>query len=246
MKVKLVFGLFLVLTVSGFLSAESGVNLIVSISGTIYPIFSLDSSAQIPDSVLAEAKNPSITNPYTGHAFGVKTIGSYDPRNNVLKGGAVLSADLMLSGKNRRTVYGKVKFPFSYFDNIGGSGYNYAYSKTLGSGADWVVYLYGAKAKFQPSIEVGWEKKNIKEFDGEIIDQNKLRLGLELQNCKIKFYKALEAYARPQDFVLLGESTERFLIFHANYQIERINFGLSVPIKGAKGAGISFAYLTHD
>lgn len=193
----------------------------------------LDDSA-IPAGVMLEAQNPQVKNPYTGNSFDKTTIGIFDPTDGVFPKMSA-SINVTASAATGNTPFFRLKCPFALDDTINGeNSQGYAYSKQLGWGGDWVLYIYGAKVKYDllaPELGYRWQK-----------GQRSIDVGLELRTSHIKFFRGLEAFGRPQDLKLLGESDVKFYLLNTQYRFDNWSIGLTLPIKGGKGIGLVGGY----
>ena len=96
------------------------------------------------------------------------------------------------------TPYIKLGLIYTRASTIDGSnGEGYSYEKVLGSGVDYVRYIYGIKYRYpwllEPEIGLSYISN----------DSFSASYGISYQRVKLAYYKGIEAYGRPQNLQFL-------------------------------------------
>jgi len=205
----------------------------------------------VPAAAINEGQNPSITNHYSGHAFGAGTIGTFDATDIRAKNSrdasdayVDLDCDLFLDISGKQTSpYLRVNIPINRVNQSihGVAGDGYAYAKVLGDGADFVRYIYGAEMKygiFNPEVGWRWQKQ---DWRSEEINRTS-SISVEFRTRTTKFYKGLEAWGVPDTLIELGQVKQNIAVAHLQYGDSTINYGLTVPLSGTKGIGLTVSF----
>ncbi len=193
-------------------------NLTVFLTGN-YKGLTIDEKA-VPDSVTAEARHPSIVNPYSGNAFGSETIPPYSPK--VELGFPEFNFGMRYVFPFFPAFIGaEIKTPIgdcSRSDN-GEAGHGYDYDVVLGQGADFVRYFYGAR--YRPEIVTPLAGVHL-EFEAEVV-----RFFFD-PSCKytpgeIRYVKGIEAYADQHSRITLGKESLDTYEFNVRFGIMNNN-----------------------
>ena len=212
--------------------------------GNYGPLNGVD-KGKVPAAVIAEGQNPSITNHYTGHYFDVGDIGQFDATKIKADQGLfdspilfTIMADAALAQPS--SPYVRANLMVNNYSSISGDqGSGYAYSKVLGSGSDFVRYIYGAKIKPQfVTPEIGWRWRGNGE-DGDVNWSNiDKEIGLQLVPRTITFYKGIEAFGKPESLVNLGQIQDDAVLLNVRFTQKNAAGGLIIPLKGGGGIGL--------
>jgi len=161
----------------------------------------------VPESVRNEAANLSITNPYSGRSFGKREIGTFNPTENFKFFNVGLFGKYTIPLKFPIRPYLKMGlgYPISASTNKGEEGEGYTYERVLGSGVDFVRYVYGIKFEYpwyvQPEAGVSYLKH-----------WYSLSFGVGYQRLRLTYYKGVEAFGDPH-MEKIGESGHNLFNF---------------------------------
>jgi hypothetical protein len=151
----------------------------------------IDESA-VPQSVKDESKNPTITNPYNGRVFTKAEIGTYDPGDDL----EFFTGNIFFQYRTPLDFPIKPYFRFTFDLTLeettrdGSYGSGYTYEQVLGSGVDYVLYVYGM------DLDFGWWVPEaglsyVKDDDWTVA------LGASYQQLEISYYKGVESFGKP-------------------------------------------------
>ncbi|GEM_PF-1521107 len=200
-------------------------------------------SDAIPSSVMQEAQDPSIVNPYSGNYFGKDTIGTYDPKETFrfLEAGVFGQYTFDFGSPLKPYLRGEFQYPFVTSTHEGDYGEGYTYEKILGSGVDDVRYTYGIEYKyayfFEPEVGLRYEAD----------DTCSISFGIGFQRLELEYYKGIEAYGKTQYLYKLDSSTHDLFNYKLRISAD-ITSNLSFSVEpsytngnGVEGYGIAFS-----
>lgn len=196
----------------------------------------------IPERVKAEASNPWIVNPYSGHYFDKKTIGTYDPTETFffLDQGLFVKYTIPLNLSIKPYFKVELQYPLYASTHVGSYGEGYTYARVLGSGVDYVRYIYGIEYKYKYFVEPEIGLRYVKA------DSFSLSFGVGYQRLELNYYKGIEAFGYPQNLEKLGSTTHN--LFNYKFNFTKFFNGLSFSLEpsltfceGINGYAIAFS-----
>lgn len=167
----------------------------------------------IPQQVRQEASNPSIVNPYSGNYFDKDRIGTYNPCDDFsfCEIGIFAKYTLPLNLFIKPYFRAEILYPLGASTHRGSYGEGYTYEKVLGSGVDYVRYIYGIKYEYkywmEPEIGLSYIKK----------ESFSLSFGIGFQELKLTYRKGIEAWGKPKHYEDLASSKHTLYNYKANF-----------------------------
>lgn len=201
-----------VLGVSGFaFSADIYKNLEIGLAFD-FRLLRLNAGA-IPDQVKKEAANPTTVNPHSGRLFTSKEIGSYDPTENFkfVEAGLFAKYTVPINFPIKPYLRVELQYPLGASTDRGSFGKGYTYEKVLGTGVDYVRYIYGMEYKYsywlEPEIGLSYVKAN----------RYSISLGVSYQRLELEYKKGIEAWGSPESLKTLGTSQHDLFNYKLNF-----------------------------